>query len=670
MTLTVRPYRPGDAAGVAALYNRHRDGPNPVAGGITPDQLDQELTERATALFLVAADDERPVGTFGLFHGTGRRTARAGELIADMFFVAPAYRGGALTGRLFTEAVEWMVRSGCLVLRLTVNPANTTAFRLYRRVGCVCLGRTTPGEDGNVELHNHIPLILRSVLADLDEPARQALFELSSFAGVIDPRGGELRTDAVLVDGCRTVSYVLRLGAYRLTATVDADRGRVRTAGLTSPGGDTRTLHVEDPPYRVRTPAGRPPHRFTSGPLTGELDPDDGTLRIMADGHHGPLLVSTWPGGPAGRPASWREAEPRDLTVRPVPHGLRVTERRDDAEVTGTLTLHDGVLCQEFTGVPQPGHLFQTVGLRQGDVTPGGGPSHPIGLGLGVRDASEVVAAGHRVPAGGRPAWHGPHWSVELPADTPVRLVHSTLLHRALVPGPDGAARLRTALTPRTPPAPLAPPAPAPPAGPRRIHLEAAAGGVTSWWEGAVPVLRSPHPRTRALGSNPRWSAGMWVTAEPHRCDRAHGLGWGVPSAAPWQPGPPHGLGCPDDGIAWEASAPEDTGTPVRVDIRAPGAAAETVLWLTPHTPRTTAVTVVSGGARHELTTDGFRQVWADAVAVRLTDGHWLHCRSAHRAAAPAEIVVRATPAGPLVGCVAPAPPDPPWHLTLSEHRL
>ncbi|PRH76634.1 GNAT family N-acetyltransferase [Streptomyces solincola] len=670
MTLTVRPYRPGDAAGIAALYSRHRDGPNPVAGGITAAQLDQELTERATALFLVAVDDERPVGTFGLFHGTGRRTARAGELIADMFFVAPAYRGGALTGRLFTDAVEWMVRSGCLVLRLTVNPANTTAFRLYRRVGCVCLGRTTPGEDGNIELHNHIPLILRSVLADLDEHARQALFDLSSFAGVTDLRDGELGSDVELVDGVRTVSYVLHLGEHRLTATVDADRGLVRSARLTSPDGAARAVGVEAPPYRVRTTTGRPPHRFTSGDLSGELDPDDGTLRVLAAGHHGPLLVSSWPGGPAGRPASWREAEPRDLTVRRVPHGVRVTERRDDAEVTGTLTLRDGVLCQEFTGAPRPGHLFQTVGLRQGVVAPGDGSRHPIGLGLGVRDASEIVAAGHRVPVGGRTAWHGPSWSVELSADTPVRLVHATLLRRTLVPGPDGVARLRTALTPRTSPAPLAPPVLAPPPGPRRIHLDAGTGGVTSWREGSVRVLRCPHPRTRTLGSNPQWRAGMWVTAETHRSDRAHGLGWGVPSPAPWHNGSPSELDCPDEGIAWQVSGPEGPGTPVRVDIRAPGAPEETVLWLTPHTPRTATVAVASGGGRHELSTDGFRQVWADAVAVRLTDGHWLHCRPADPTAATAEIVVRATPAGPLVGCAAPARSGPAWLLTVSEHGL
>ncbi len=96
MALTIRPYeegiRPheeGDAQAVAELYNRHRDNPNPVAGGIDAAQLARELAERETATFLLALDDGRLVGTFGLFHHTGRRSARAGELIADMFFVHP-----------------------------------------------------------------------------------------------------------------------------------------------------------------------------------------------------------------------------------------------------------------------------------------------------------------------------------------------------------------------------------------------------------------------------------------------------------------------------------------------------------------------------------------------------------------------------------------------------
>ncbi|MET8248157.1 GNAT family N-acetyltransferase [Streptomyces sp. NPDC005202] len=667
MSITIRLYQQGDAHDIAELYNRHRDNPNPVAGGITGEELERELAERDTATFLVAVDGGRVVGTFGLFHNTGRRSARAGELIADMFFVAPAYRNGVITGRLFTEAVEWMIRTGCLVLRLTVNPANTVAFRLYRRVGCVSVGQTVPGEDGNVELHNYIPLILRSVFADLGAEVRSALGGLNSFGTVTEARDDELRSDVLLVDGVRTVTYTLALGEFQLTATVDVDRGLVREASITGPDGAHRALRIEEPPYRVRAPRGVEPYRFASGGLAVEVDGDDGTVRVLADGHHGPVFVSTWPSCRADRPAGWREGEPRELDLVPVEHGVRITERCGDDEVVGTVTLTEGVLSQDFAFTRPPGRIFQTVGLRQGTFAQGSEQAHPIGLGIGVRDASEVVAAAQVAPLGSELTWNGAAWRVQVPVQEPVRIIHSVLLERGLTPGPDGVARLRTVLRPQDAPAERATTAPRPVEGPRRLQLDASAAGVTAWREGAVKVLRSPFPRTRAFGNNPRWSAGMWVTAEHSRFSRASGLGWGVRSTAAWEEKHPLGLYGPQEGIGWELTASEDTARPVRVDIQAPDTEEEVVLWLTPNTPRETTVVIESAGTRWELNSPDFRQVWAAAAAVRLSDGSWLHCRPAHPGSAEAEIVLRTTPSGLLVGCASPARRKNAWHLAVSS---
>ncbi|GAA3486443.1 GNAT family N-acetyltransferase [Streptomyces cremeus] len=694
MSLTIRPYQDTDAPDIAALYNRHRDNPNPVAGGITGAQLGRELAERNTALFLVAVEDGQLVGTFGLFHTTGRRTARTGELIADMFFVAPAHRNGLLTGRLFTEAVEWMVGSGCLVLRLTVNPANSVAFRLYRRVGCVSVGRTVPGEDGNVELHNYIPLILRSVFADLGDEAKAALGGLSSFATVAGGRDDELRTDITVLDGARTVAHTLSLGDFRLAACVDVDRGAVRAATLTGPGGSVRELRLTPPPQYARTAVPAAPYRFGEGALSAELDAADGTLRVWADGHHGPVFVSTWPACRAGSEAGWREGEPRDLEITPREAGLRVVERCGEDRVTGEITLVGGVLEQAFTHTRTPGRIFQNVGLRQGYLEYAAGERHPLGTGLGVRDASEVVAAGHEVPAGTGLTWGGAHWTVGLTAEAPLRLVHGTLLERRAVPGADGVSRLRTvfrnaAASTETGPAGTAAAAGAAcaPSGPRTLELRVTAGGVTAWKEGAVRVLRSPYPRSRVFGCNPRWTAGMWVTGERGRADRAGGLGWGVRPSGGWEEKGPRALYAPADGTGWEVHAPEDPVEPVRVAVRGrpqglsggePGdrrgagadEARDTVLWLTPHTPQRTSVVFESAGTRWERDSSQFRQVWADALSLRLTDGGWLHCRPAPGAPRAAELVLRTTSAGLLVGCATPTGTDADWHLSVHDAPL
>ncbi|MBD0838584.1 GNAT family N-acetyltransferase [Streptomyces sp. TRM68416] len=661
MALTIRPYEEGDAHAVAELYNRHRDNPNPVAGGITGAELARELAERETATFLLAEDDRKLVGTFGLFHHTGRRSARAGELIADMFFVHPAHRGGMVTGRLFTEAVEWMMRSGCLVLRLTVNPANTVAFRLYRRVGCVSVGRAVPGEDGNVELHNYIPLVLRSVLADLGERATAALGSLSSFASVTEARDDELRSDVRSEDGVRVVDYCLSLGAFRLDASVDVDRGAVREARLTEPGGEVRALRIAQPPYRVRTASGNAPHRFTSGALTCEVDGEEGTVSVFADGHHGPVLVSTWPSCRADRPAGWREGEPRDLTLEPVPGGVRVTERHGDDTVTGTVTLDDTGLLQEFTHTGSAvGRVFHTVGLRQGTFTDATGRPHPIGLGVGVRDASEVVAASHPAADAGRLTWQGNGVRVSLPTHAGDRLIHSTLLERGLNSTAADVSSLRAEIgvlgeESESPGAEAA----------RRLEVHAGSGGVVVWQEGAGKVLRSPYPRTRSYGYNPRWSAGMWVTRENPRHDRAAGLGWGVPPAGAWEEKHPLGLHHPDTGLGWEIG-PADDG--LRVDVRAPDTGRENVVWLTPHAPVRTAVVLESADRHWELSTSDVRQVWARRAAVRLSDGRWLHCVPATPSPHD-ELVLRATASGLLIGAVSAAR-ESAWLFSVHDRSL
>ncbi|MFJ1757493.1 GNAT family N-acetyltransferase [Kitasatospora sp. NPDC088134] len=667
MSITIRPYQEGDAHDIAELYNRHRDNPNPVAGGITGEELERELAERDTATFLIAADDGRVVGTFGLFHSTGRRSARAGELIADMFFVAPAYRNGVITGRLFTEAVEWMMRCGCLVLRLTVNPANTVAFKLYRRVGCVSVGETVPGEDGNVELHNYIPLILRSVFHDLGPEAVAALGRLSSFGNVTDGRDGELRSDVRVVDGIRTVAYALALGEFQLTATIDVDRGLMLAAELTDPAGSTRTLRIAEPPYEIRTPGTATAHRFGDHGLTAELDAAEGTLTVHAEGHHGPVFVSTWPSAEADRSAGWREGQARDLEITPVEHGVRVTERAGGNRVTGTLTLHDGVLGQDFEFTTRPGRMFQTVGLRQGDFTltdpDGTARQHPIGTGLGVRDTSEVVAAAQTAPAGSTLAWTDGTHRVLLPAGHPVRLITATLVERHLEPDADGTVRLRTELRTGADRPARTPEAAQPADGQRKLTVQATAGGITGWTENGAKVLRSPAPRSRVFGCNPHWSAGAWVTREHHRHSPATGLGWGVAADREWEQKHPLGLAAPQQRISWEVTAPEQAAEPVRIDIQAPGADEEIVLWLTPDAPADTAVVIDSAGRRRELATGDFRQVWAGAAAIRLGSGQWLHLAPAGPAGTQ-EIVLRTTSAGLLVGCAAAAT-EAAWQLSV-----
>ncbi|WP_328341815.1 GNAT family N-acetyltransferase [Micromonospora sp. NBC_00421] len=660
MSITVRPYQPGDAHDIAELYSRYPDNPNPVPGGISAGHVERELAGRHTAAFFVAVDDEDVVGTFGLFRSTGRRSARDGELIADMFFVAPAYRNGLLTGRLFTEAIEWMIRSRCLVLRLTVNPANAVAFRLYRRVGCVSVGQAIPGEDGNVELYNYIPLILRGVLDDLDQAVLAELGSITAFGGVTGARTDDLRNDVEVVGGVRTVTYRLVLGPFEVTAVVDVDRGTLLRARIAHPDGSGRALRVTQPPYHLEPPKPARSHRFGTGRIFGLVDGSDGTVRVFCAGHVGPLLVSTWPGGRPDRAAGWRESQPCDLEITPIDDGVRIVERIGTGALTSTVTLVDGRLDQRFHSTGPLGRVFQTVGLRRGtftvhDAGTGATRRHPIGLGLGVRDASELVAAAQRPAAGSELTWDSALVRVRIRVDEHTGVVHSCLLERGLEPGPDGVARLHADFG--APPSPQPAGTPAPAVGPsRRIRADARAGGIVSWLDGSTKVLRSPYPRRRPFAHNPRWSAGMWVTTERDRFSRDSGVGWGVASDTGWEEKEPLRLVAVDQGLDWQVMVPADPAGAVLVDVRAPASAEEVVLWLTPNVVPRGRVTVPDPtGGVWQLDPADVWQIWTREVTVPLPGGRRLHCRPGPGAADDVEIVVRSAPGGLLLGCVAQA---------------
>jgi L-amino acid N-acyltransferase YncA len=669
--VTIRPYRQDDVERVTALYNRHPDNPNPVAGGITAEEFAAELADRRTAAFFVADDGDELVGTFGLFEVTGRRCARSDELIADMFFIAPSHRNGMLTGQLFAKASTWMFEQYLMVMRLTVNPANKAAFKLYRKVGCVSVGEPVPGEDGNVELFNYIPLVIRTTLPGLGEEGRAALRSMTSFACVTDDRGQDLRNDVVEVDGVRTVPYRLVLNDMVLAATVDVDAGTLLTATLTT--GDGRTRHL---PITPRPDDGARPdpttYRFGGDALRCEVDGPDGTVRLLAPGHLGPVLTSTWPTCHPGRVPGWRDGFPLDLRVEEIADGVRITERHEDVDLVGTVTLVDGRLRQDFRSTAPIGRVFHTIGLRQAslrvvDPVAGDTGQQPAGLGLAVRDSSEIVAAAHRPAPGSELFWAAPDGTVEIrvPVGPRTGLVHSNLLDRRA--DADGTSlRLDTHVRVGAR-RPVVPPSPADAGGaPHQLRMIPAAGGITSWANGRTRVLRSPYPHRRALAYNPNWSAGMWVTAEHGRTDRATGLGWGVATREVWEAKHPLGLHAPDLGIGWEVSAPDGPG-PLTAEVHHAGPDGEAVLWLTPRTSRGGRVVVPAPRGTWELVADGLWQRWTAWAAVELADGRWLSCRPGTGASPDAEIVVRSTAAGLLLGCVTPAGPSGRWQFDLLD---
>lgn len=668
--MQIRSYVPSDAVLIAELYNSHPENPNPVAGGITAEQFRRELEERGTSGFLVAEDKGRVVATFGIFSSVGRLTAAGNEMFADMFFVAPGYRKGALTGQLFTAAVMWMIDHDLEVLRLTVNPANRDAFRLYRRVGCISRGQVRPGTDGSVELYCYLPLVVKRIRHHITEKERRYLPELTAVGSVLGQLGDDLTGDVATRDGCSVVQYRMSFGPMIVEATIDVDRAEVLVATVTTPDS-TRTIPLrpsdESHPDAAKVQASRVWGERVINVL------EDGAVMVCAENHWGPLVFFTWPDASPHRAAGWRGGPRHPLSITEETGSIILADECSD--LSCRLTLSGDLMIAKFSGKPgQTLKMFQALGLRLAklDAEPiGGAPIRQasVGLGLAVRDSTQIPAAGLPLWPGTPVRWTDDSTVVELSGDGDASLVTSSLVDRRVTLGDDGSTTLITRVSYYGNPTPLRNADTSHTGSPDgvEIRLEPRAGGIVRWRHDGKPVLQCPYPRVRRLNCNPSWSSGMWVTREGDRHDREIGMGWGLPHLD-WVLENKAGMFSPTHGITW-ALDPNQEHCNWNVDVSTTDPTGEIALWLTPAVAPGSQIRLSNHGEVETAIVDGAWQRWTSRLGVELSSGEWLCLEPALEQQGFPEIIVRSTGHDLLVGCVIRASARTArWRLALLEN--
>ena len=94
------------------------------------------LVTSPAAHFMIAEVDGRPVGCGFARLETAKpyvRHPREGYL--GLMYVAPAYRGRGINGRILEELKRWCRERGVFELRLDVYPGNEAAVRAYVKAG-------------------------------------------------------------------------------------------------------------------------------------------------------------------------------------------------------------------------------------------------------------------------------------------------------------------------------------------------------------------------------------------------------------------------------------------------------------------------------------------------------------------------------------------------------
>jgi len=708
----VRPYADADARAIAELYNRHPDAPNFVDRELDAETVRAELAERGTVLFLVAQLEGAVLGTIGMFRTSGRRAVAAGEVFGDMFFLSPRIRGGAVAGRMFSQAFRTLRLGGVDTIRLTVNPVNQLALPVYRQLGCCAAGPAEANEDGQVELVSHMPRIITRMWRDHEDlvPANLRLTAAWRYQidGLSDRALGE---ETEIVSGREVLRTAMRAEDFVFRAIVDPETGEIlhTQAGQ---GGDQEPDLVLPP--KPAAPAERT-STYRDGALALVLRHGDGVVEVFHDEHVGPVLRDPWPVFGPPYITGWRRGLRRELAVAPLADGWRVAEQHPDGALVRETRLAGGTLRQRvwWEGGEQPSERVRTVlvnGLRAGLLVTSGRDAAgyvPAGRGLYPIDATEFGAAGLQLEPGSALAWWDARTGLAVNVRWPqsrgvfcadlaqARMITEGLLALDVRPGSAYRVEFTTASEPGEVLRGGGEPRPergmkveaAEPAGHcisesddvpdngtavagaavwesrlvarRPVHrltaaadtllLSAEAGGAVSWQSHGRQVLATPFPKSRVFARNPQWQAGIWVTRHDAREDPVRGLGWGTSGGAGWSfDSRINGLIC--DGLAWSLEPAAD-GVRIGVSAGPREQDGELVVWLTPAAAKNPAFLMPGvPGELWRVDKPGAWQRWTDRLAVQLADGRWLLCASTEPGTG--EILVRSTPSGPLLALV------------------
>jgi ribosomal protein S18 acetylase RimI-like enzyme len=134
----VRPDLPALVALLAADdLGATRDGIRGQADRDAYERAFQAIDQDPAQLLLVAAAQERVVGTLQLsfIPGLSRRGALRAQI--ESVRVAPTMRGRGLGEALFTCSIAEARRRGCALVQLTTDKTRTDARRFYDRLGFV-----------------------------------------------------------------------------------------------------------------------------------------------------------------------------------------------------------------------------------------------------------------------------------------------------------------------------------------------------------------------------------------------------------------------------------------------------------------------------------------------------------------------------------------------------
>ncbi|MEW6695875.1 MAG: GNAT family N-acetyltransferase [Bacillota bacterium] len=225
----VRPIERRDAAKIADLYNLYGYGTRHYGYPLTAEDIEREIVERGTVLFLVAVHESgQVVGTMSFHPVSGQKAAPPGAIWGGSFFIHPQFRLGQIPAQLFTRGMEFLVAAGYDRIDTEVSPTNRTALALYKRVGFYRTHKSRIDGDDFLELVNYVPYLARYFKRALQLEKWDGSELMQGWKNMLPPSTSRsLETDSQTWHGCEVLRYSLNIGTAKLNCLIDVNTQKV-----------------------------------------------------------------------------------------------------------------------------------------------------------------------------------------------------------------------------------------------------------------------------------------------------------------------------------------------------------------------------------------------------------------------------------------------------------
>ncbi|KAA0560849.1 hypothetical protein F0342_21045 [Bacillus sp. CH30_1T] len=148
-----------DAEQISNFFNKFEYGPVTHGCLLKESDVQRLFIHSKIVLFLCLEYEDKIIGTMLFSTHCGQKAADTDAVWGSNFLIHPQFRNGPLPGMFFSNSIKQLTELGYKYIDVDVDPTNSAALPLYKRVGFIRREKSILDYDGYLELRCYLPLV-------------------------------------------------------------------------------------------------------------------------------------------------------------------------------------------------------------------------------------------------------------------------------------------------------------------------------------------------------------------------------------------------------------------------------------------------------------------------------------------------------------------------------